>query len=341
MGDKFAYWKAHRRGEKPPVDVNSPQCGYYKFKRGKDGPFIAVLVNIDKQGKLFACTLEKERRSLDPLEVWTWLANRSISQEDAKYYHEHGKFPGDVPEQPVKAVGNGYPSTAAASERAATPTPPAEPVTDQPAPPPPQGHNLKDGELPLNDQCRDLCENAVTWLRGLGEQIETQQHADMAANYRDQILAMRKKVDAHRVALKKPHDDAAKDVQKMWKPFVDLCDEANKLIRAPLSRFMAAEETRLEDEAAARVAEIQETNPGETVVTTSKPKVQAGGQRGAKQALKTRKVVVIEDLDQVLEHFKHQRPVVLAKLLQHQAVIWLRENGTLPPGCVEKEERSL
>jgi hypothetical protein len=65
----------------------------------------------------------------------------------------------------------------------------------------------------------------------------------------DDVRDARKAADAQRAAEKKPHDDAAKAVQELWKPLIARCDAAADAIKAALTPYRVAKQ-RAKDEAA-------------------------------------------------------------------------------------------
>lgn len=177
------------------------------------------------------------------------------------------------------------------------------------------------GEISLSEAVRDYVETALAWLRKVG--IKDKATSDQAANYRAELLRLSKEADKQRDAEKRPHDEAAKAVQAKWKPVIDEATSAANAIRDELTRWMRAEEARLEAERRAkweaeqRAAALERarieaerakqmrddpiaalTSPEPELPVAPPPpepvKVQAGGQRGRKAGLRevTRHVVV-------------------------------------------------
>ena len=73
-------------------------------------------------------------------------------------------------------------------------------------------------------------------------------------NLLDDLRTAKKDADATRAAEKKPHDDAAKEVQARWKPLVDRCDMAANEIKRLLTPYREAKQ-RAKDEAARKARE--------------------------------------------------------------------------------------
>jgi hypothetical protein len=70
----------------------------------------------------------------------------------------------------------------------------------------------------------------------------------------DDLRKTRKDADAQRASEKKPHDDAAKAVQAVWKPLLDRCDAAADEIKRLLTPYRQAK-LRAKDEAARKARE--------------------------------------------------------------------------------------
>lgn len=68
----------------------------------------------------------------------------------------------------------------------------------------------------------------------------------------DDFRKAKKAADEHRATEKRPHDDAAKQVQAKWKPLLDRCDMAASEIKAKLTPYRAAKIAAREE--AARIA---------------------------------------------------------------------------------------
>lgn len=83
----LAWHRAALRGENPPVHDGVPECGWYRTRLVKGGPWVAVEIRcereIDEAGeltgpeKLVAIT---EGRRADPGRMWTYLT--PISREE-------------------------------------------------------------------------------------------------------------------------------------------------------------------------------------------------------------------------------------------------------------------
>lgn len=216
------------------------------------------------------------------------------------------------------------------------------------------------GELSLPDQIRDYANQAIGWLRSIGS-IKDKKQSDKAANYRAELLRLSKEADAAREAEKRPHDEAAKAVQAKWKPYIESAKDAADCIRDELTKWMRAEEARLEAERRAKwEAEQKAAEEARKAVeaqrakqladdpiaamTAPEPelpmppampeavKVQAGGQRGRKTGLREVTRYVVKDHAAALAFFADSDDVkeLVAKLAERAS-----KAGATVPG-VEK-----
>lgn len=94
MTDIWQFWRDALAGKEQAIDADSPQCGFYKIRDGKDGPWLPVMIRMD--GSEMRCRVG-DNSNADPFKIWTWCAARPISKEAAKQAFETGSFPGDAP----------------------------------------------------------------------------------------------------------------------------------------------------------------------------------------------------------------------------------------------------
>lgn len=148
-------------------------------------------------------------------------------------------------------------NAAVASARAAVADKAAQAAESHPGSHPPIGHNAppKDDSLAEHrDRYAELRQTGEAWLQ---TGITDQETADLAEAWRKQVGAARKKAEEARVAEKRPHDEAAKAVQKKWLPVIEAFDRLDTPIRAKLTDFAVAQRERIrkEQEAAREAAE--------------------------------------------------------------------------------------
>lgn len=90
-----------------------------------------------------------------------------------------------------------------------------------------------------------------------GAEVTTDEQETALDGLLDDFRKARKAADTERAAEKKPHDDAAKEVQAKWKPLLDRCDMAADEIKRLLTPYRTAKQ-RAKDEAARKAREEAE-----------------------------------------------------------------------------------
>lgn len=84
----YAWWKAALAGEAPPIHDGLPECGWFKTRMVKGGPWVAVEICVEREidietGELttdekMVALLDGQRRN--PASIWTYLT--PISRAD-------------------------------------------------------------------------------------------------------------------------------------------------------------------------------------------------------------------------------------------------------------------
>lgn len=228
--------------------------------------------------------------------------------------------------------------------------------------PPVAGDNSKD--LTLSEQISDYAARALEWLKGI-KSVHDQKTADMASNYRAELMRLKKEAEAAHKTEKAPYLEAGREVDNKWKPVIGEATGAAETLRDALTKFMRAEEERQRKEAeAARKAEEERIRKERerieaeqaklmredpiAALTSDAPelpdlpppvepvKVQVGGQRGRKTGLRTVGKWVVEDYAKALEHVKDHPDVVAAveKVARAQA-----KAGATVPGMKLIQEK--
>lgn len=178
------------------------------------------------------------------------------------------------------------------------------------------------GDLSLAEQIGDFVTRALDWFRKNG--IKDKKSSDIAANYRAELLRLSKEADTAREKEKRPLLEASRAVDAKFKPLIEQASNAANEIRDGLTKWMRAEEARLQTEQQAKydaerkAAEIARKAAEEQrakqmaddpiSVLTSDPeplpelppapepvKVQAGGQRGRKTGFREVTKYVVTD----------------------------------------------
>ncbi len=119
------------------------------------------------------------------------------------------------------------------------------------------GHNAPPASatmaLHIEDLFEDLFEEASTAIACGAIQTDEQEAALDALL--DELRAARKLADEKRAEEKRPHDEAGKAIQALWKPLLDRCDLATSALKDALTPYREARQ-RAKDEAA-RKARIE------------------------------------------------------------------------------------
>jgi hypothetical protein len=259
--------------------------GYYWMRERKGSIRVPVAIWHHKDRGL-VCVAGYDKRERDPADVWLWCAENRISADKAKLAWARGHFDDEPP--PSKIGDN-------------LPTDPFE---------------------RLMAQIDDKRESAFHWLTVT--EIDSQQTANLANNYSDELRGLKKQADALFKAEKAPHLAACRVVDDKYAFRDDIENLAAKL-RGKAGMWMAREEARLKAEAKSRhdaeMARIQaereqqrqddpiafHTSDAPQLPLEPEPvKVQAGGAVSRKVGLKDEWLPIINDYraaaNHVLEH---------------------------------------
>lgn len=101
----------------------------------------------------------------------------------------------------------------------------------------------------------DLFDEAGNWLNGEG--VNNDAEAEGVSRLLNMLRKARKDADAARTEEKRPHDEAAKEVQAKWRPLLDKCELAEATAKRALAPYLQRKEAeqRAEAERLAREAE--------------------------------------------------------------------------------------
>lgn len=323
MSDVWQFWREALAGRNPVLFADKPECGFYRRRDGKGGKWLPVMIRYDEGGKL-RCRVGANSDA-DPHEEWTWCAGNPVSKEDAKHAFDTGSFPGDAP----------------------------APIGDN------------SGSVTPLDLLRDYLETARAWFKG--KAINSQKSLDEAANYAAQITKLKNDADRERDGLVRPHLDAQRDINAKYKPQIEDAEALTKIIKRACDDYMRAEKARLEAEQRAkyaaevkaaedarRAAEAQRAKQMAddpiAALTSAEPelpmpppppepvKVQAGGQRGKKMALRTYTIHEVTDYAAALAWAKDDPKVIEAVTAVCTAAA--RAGQTVPGITTRQEERA-
>ncbi len=206
-------------------DVNEPLSGYYRLRRGKDGPLDAVAI-WREEGTLIVLWGD-QRVSAET--VWPHAAWMPVSFEwfsaklDGKEWPDvHDFTPIEAEdEESGPAIGHNNPPEATES-------------------------SILQGEI----------SEARAGLRKY-EKIETDDQAKAAQSLRSKLNELAGKADKLRKKLKQPHKDAADAVDAEWMPIIGHAKTGADLLRASIQAWENAKLAREQEEQAKRDAEAE------------------------------------------------------------------------------------
>lgn len=92
MQDAYTYWREALTGTFGPISADHPQPGRYRMRKGKDGPWQPVAIFM--QDGAVKAAVGKE--FVDPLTIWTWCADKPVSEADYKQALATGQWPGEI-----------------------------------------------------------------------------------------------------------------------------------------------------------------------------------------------------------------------------------------------------
>src|SRR3990167_7097434 len=95
--DHYSWWREAIKGNVGPISADHPQCGRFKMRRAKDGPYLPVAIFQDG-GALKAAVVKD---MVDPLTIWTYCAKHPIDEDTYRAAIKDGRFP-DEPEPLVQ-----------------------------------------------------------------------------------------------------------------------------------------------------------------------------------------------------------------------------------------------
>lgn len=238
MSDIYAYWRAQvavvdnddlSHLMLPTIGAaipgENPQPGLYKVRLAKGEPYVPMqvwladaetreAVHVWRDGLTLAGVIGKKPADFQTI-VDRWLFAVPVSKEDAAYWREHGRWPGDAP------------------------------------PLPPKTHNQPtDPYALILGEAHERIEQAKARL---AQPIADQTACDMARNLQAELLALEKRADGMYEAEVRPHIDATTAVRRRY-DFRGLLAEWSAKLRSAFGSWMAAEEARQRAEADARYA---------------------------------------------------------------------------------------
>lgn len=112
----LAWWRAALAGKAPQI-TGEPQCGFFRRKLVKDGPFVPARIWLHQELDVEARELmgdeelrcEVDGRAADAEDQWSWVAGQPITEEEFNYLTARRSYadahaPDDAFAKPTKAV---------------------------------------------------------------------------------------------------------------------------------------------------------------------------------------------------------------------------------------------
>lgn len=311
MSDQYDFWRRRLAGEVVPIHDGEPQAGFYRAKN-RVGEWLPVAYWFDKEGKI-RCRIGGEDIGEQPaMERWPYISKTPITHEVYKDVIAGRPWPFQN-----DAVLHDNSKNAAHDETSF------------------------DG---LKDRIEDLARDAKKLIEAGG--AKNQDESDRAADLANRLSELQKQADAARALEKKPHDEAVKAVQAKWLPLLGVADVYKQIKLLVITPFLKAEKARLDAIEAARVtaaAEAAKTGAPAPAASSSErrgvsgtPTAKAGSVGRRSIALRSRKVVTINDRAQVLAFFANSERITL--LLQELAEKAVAAGVTVPGATATDEE---
>lgn len=310
-----------------PLHEDQPIPGFYRYRRHKTARWEPVAIWI-KEGALVCRVAD---RMMDPLEIWTWVADNKVEKDAARFAFENGRW-ADEPEEPAR-------------------------------------NNLPDDPFEaLKAEIEDKLVQAEDYLTKNPE-IKSQETCNLFRNLQAQLLALNKRADGMHEVEKRPILEAQRACDDKFR-FRATVKVITERLRSRFEAFLKSEERRLREEAEAKfraeqervakerqrieaeraqklasdpVAALTETPPElpPVPIAPEQVKVQAGGGFGRKAGLQTVWVPQIVDYQAALAHFSEHPDVkaVVERLVKH--VVKDSKGSAKIPGVNVIEDRKV
>jgi hypothetical protein len=324
IADDYDFWRRAIAGEKQNVQENAPQCGFYKRRTHRDGPWLPVAFFM-KEGKI-CCGFQGQ--FADPIDQWTYACGHPVTEEAYRAYFENGHWP------------------------------------DEPAPAAPRSNMPGDPFAALMAEAGDKMENARRWLNEHPEGAATDVEANYARNLQQMLAKLKAEADPMHKAEKAPWLKGGKDVDDRFRFREDLQDLATKLERQGWAPFVRSEDLRKKKEAekenkrraeefansvldqvAAR-RKLFDDDPALAIITPAEPipeqpefvkveKTSVGGGFGKRASVSRSYTVRIKEPMKVARHFERDpRLLQLLQKLADETAKKLKENTNIPGAVV-------
>ena len=323
---EYEFWRVALRGKKQPVHESNPQCGFYKRRLVKDGPWLPIAFWRNKDDQI-VCGFEG--KLVDPIEHWTFAAKYPVSEASYRYYIRNGHWLDEAPQTP----------------RSNMPSDPFEALTLEIQDKLEQAQNwLKTAPKAPTETDANMARNMQAALLQLNKRADAMHKAEKQPH-----------LDAGRAV------DAKFEFRKLVATVADrLRDVFTAFMKAEEVRARAEAQKKFEEErqkaqeernAAEKERErLEREDPALALITEPEPlpelplapepvKIQVGGGIGRKAGLKTVYIGRILDWQKVIQHFSGHQQIrdLLQKLVD--ADVRLNKVQCSIPGVEVVEER--
>ena len=266
------YWQNALSGNFGAVHENDPQCGYYRMRKGRGGPWVPVAIWLEDRGSLrqgqnsinsdsgkLVCLVDGvERNAYD---VWTWVCRYPIAYETYMAVAEDGKpWPEEVP-----ALGH-------------------------------NSQSLNEAEV-VGEEVEALALSAMNWLETLPT-IENQSDADKAANYADRFSSLETRAEEARVIEKRPSLEEGREIDARWKPVVSKAQDAKAKMKKAIEPYLVGERQRRIE--MARLA----FQGSESCFDPSDIEPPRAGTNGRRVGLRSKYTVRITEPSALMDHYR-------------------------------------
>lgn len=91
----YTWWRQALAGNPGPVHDGQPQCGFYRTRQHKDGPWLPAAIWLDVGDGHVSLRCQIGTRQTDASEAWTRLARHPVSEADYRAATKTGVWPTD------------------------------------------------------------------------------------------------------------------------------------------------------------------------------------------------------------------------------------------------------
>lgn len=319
----YAYWHNALQGTLGPIHDGDPQCGFYRRRLHREGPFLPVAIWRAEGGDIVALVGDKPA---DAVDIWTWVCDKPITEDQYRRVRAGGTWDDEPPAPASQTRGN-------------MPSDPFEALT-------------------VEWQSEKEIAAGI-----LAKPITTTQEANQAAVFSKRIAQIAKKATDHHKVEKQPHLDAGRKVDEKWRDLKDEPADMSKRIKRHMDAFLIEqqrkererqeaarrEEERLRREAeeTARLAAVDPEAEAEAERLREEAAAKAkeaearnasAGRTGARVALRTFVSAEITDFEALLLALK-DRPEIreCVETLANRAA---RSGLELPGMSIKQEQRA-